>query len=95
MEFTIEAAFTRKVDTSYFAGTALDGYSQLGDKITMTGRETPQFDFGDSRLINKLTMDVVSYSVRENWVMGQWKVRHSYATPNNGDNPWLARFTGC
>ena len=95
MEFTIEAAFTRKVDTSYFAGTALDGYSQLGDKITMTGRETPQFDFGDSRLINKLTMDVVSYSVRENWVMGQWKVRHSYATPNNGGNPWLARFTGC
>jgi len=95
VEFTIEAAFTRKVDTSYFYGTALDGFAQLGDKITMTGRETPEFDFGDNKVLSKLTMDVMSYSARENFVMGKVVVRHKYDTPNNAGNPWLARFTGC
>ena len=95
VEFTIEAAFSREVDTSYFYGSAVDGYAQLGDKITMTGRETPEFDFGDNNLISKLTMDVTSYSVRENFVMGKVVVQHKYDTPNNAGNPWLARFTGC
>ncbi len=98
VEFTIEAAFTRKVETSYFYGSAVDGYAQLGDKITMTGRETPEFDFGDFKVIKDsaiLTMDVTAYSEREDWVMGKVVVVHKYDTPNNDGNPWLARFTGC
>jgi hypothetical protein len=95
VEFTIEAAFTREVDTSYFYGSALDGYSQLGDQITMTGRETPQFELGDEGLITKLTMDVIAYSVSENWVMGKTVIVHKYEYPNNAGNPWLARFSGC
>lgn len=95
MEFTIEAAFTRKVGTSYFYGSALDGFAQLGDKITMTGRETPEFHFGDQRIQRKLTMDVTAYSEREDWVMGKVVVEHTYDTPSNSGNPWLARFSGC
>jgi hypothetical protein len=95
VEFTIEAAFTRKVGTSYFYGSAIDGFAQLGDQITMTGRETPEFDFGDNKVLRKLTMDVTAFSVREDWVMGKVVVQHNYDTPSNSGNPWLARFTGC
>eukprot|EP00286_Rhodomonas_abbreviata_P022922 CAMPEP_0181315814 /NCGR_PEP_ID=MMETSP1101-20121128/15571_1 /TAXON_ID=46948 /ORGANISM="Rhodomonas abbreviata, Strain Caron Lab Isolate" /LENGTH=1134 /DNA_ID=CAMNT_0023423037 /DNA_START=135 /DNA_END=3540 /DNA_ORIENTATION=+ len=104
VEFTIQAAFTRSVDTSYFSGSALDGYSRTGDVITMTGRETPMFDFGDGfeQRLDKLEMTVIAYSVRENWFLGSTTLKgHVYPTPNNEDRdglssrPWLAKFTGC
>lgn len=95
VEFTIEAAFTRKVDTSYFAGSAPDGFAQLGDKITMTGRQTPEFDFGDGRVQNKLVMTVTAYSVSEDWIMGTTTLVHAFDTLNNAGAPFESRFTGC
>lgn len=95
MEFTIEAAYTRKVETSYFAGSAPDGFAQLGDSITMTGRQTPEFDFGDGRVQNKLVMSVTSYSVREDWILGKTTLVHNFDTINNNGAPFQAKFTGC
>ena len=95
VEFTIEAAYTRKVDTSYFAGSAPDGFAQLGDSITMTGRQTPEFDFGDGRMKDKLVMTVTAYSEREDWIMGTTTLVHTFDTINNAGAPFLATFTGC
>mmetsp|Transcript_28659 Transcript_28659/g.44878 ORF Transcript_28659/g.44878 Transcript_28659/m.44878 type:complete len:1164 (-) Transcript_28659:1820-5311(-) len=98
ISFTIEAAFTRNVETSYFQGTAADGFAQVGDRITMTGRETPIFDFGDGIVhrLDNLVMTVIAYSESENWILGSTTLPgHTYATPNDQGTPWLAKFSGC
>jgi len=104
VQFTVQAAFSRNVDTSYFKGSALDGFARVGDKVTMTGRETPMFDFGDGfeQRMDMLELTVIAYSVRENWILGEKVLPgHVYPTPNDEGRegspakPWFAKFTGC
>jgi len=95
VEFTVEAVFRRSNPTESFAGTAVDGFAQVGDTITLTGRETPRFYFGDDGFTNILKMQVKAYSTIEDWVMGDIKLKHMYPGPSDGGQPWLASFRGC
>jgi len=95
VQFTVEASYTRIVDTSYFRGSGADGYAQIGDMVVMVGRETPTFEFGDGFLADRLTMKVMAYSIESNWILGQAVFEHTYATPNNAGSPWVFKFAGC
>jgi len=57
---------------------------QVGDTITLTGRENPRFYFGDDTLLNVLRMTVTAYSSIEDWVMGEITVKHIYSRPRCG-----------
>jgi len=54
---------------------------QIGDTITMTGRESPRFYFGDGTMIDVMRVKVTAYSAIEDWVMGDTVVTHTYSTP--------------
>lgn len=61
----------------------------------MYGKEPPQLLYGDDSVATVLRMTVTSYSVMEDWVMGELRLRHTYSTPNNGGRPWLVQYVGC
>lgn len=66
VEFQLVNAFRR---TAY-AGTHADGFPQLGDIITESLGGTAFF-FGDGQMTGPLRYRVVSFSIEENWVLGE------------------------
>lgn len=54
---------------------------QVGDIITLTGREQPRFYFGDDGMMNIVKLTVTAYSELEDWVMGETKITHTFETP--------------
>ncbi|KAJ1467793.1 hypothetical protein T484DRAFT_1857553 [Baffinella frigidus] len=94
--FTLEVAYKRNItDTSYWKGTAPDLLSQVGDEITLFGRQAPQFYFGDGSVQSVIKAQVTAMSVQQDWVMGAAEMTHRYATPNNKGTPWYAQLVGC
>ena len=68
----------------------------IGDVIQLTGQESPQFLYGDSQLVQILSMTVTSYSLQRQWIMGEIHLEHQYSSPVSPDGtPWNAQFIGC
>lgn len=86
--------FKRNVTGSYFSGSAVDGLGAVGDELTLMGRESPQFYFGDGMIEMVPKMRVSAYSVAEDWIMGEYVKTYEYSAPNHNGQPWMARFTG-
>ncbi len=68
---------------------------QVGDIVTLTGRQTPKVYLGDSGIANVLRMTVTAYSVAEDWILGDVTIKHVYASPSNNGMPWEVQYTGC
>jgi len=92
---TVETAFRRNVGTTYFHGSAPDGFAQVGDTVTLTGRQTPKVYLGDATIVDVMRMKVTSYSVAEDWIMGEVYIEHTYETPSNKGVPWEVQYSGC
>jgi hypothetical protein len=105
VRFTIETAWRRSYDGNVKghglpneykagAGSGEDGFPVTGDELEVNGLEWPTFDTGDGHL-SYLTLTVAYYSVEEDWIYGVSTVDHTYLTPSDQGEPWVAKFTGC
>mmetsp|Transcript_22747 Transcript_22747/g.61858 ORF Transcript_22747/g.61858 Transcript_22747/m.61858 type:complete len:255 (+) Transcript_22747:119-883(+) len=95
VKFVLEVAFRRKIETAMFKGTAVDGFAQTGDIVTLFGTEDPEFNFGDSVIARSLKMKVTAYSVEEDWILGEVHLNHEYSGPTNSGLSWPVQFSGC
>jgi len=106
VNFLVETAWRRSYDGNYEkyhkgsstylggTGTGDDGYPVNGDEIEINGVEWPVLDAGDGTQAY-LTMTVSAYSKSEDWFFGEAIISHTYSTPSNQGEDWVASFTGC
>jgi len=95
VDFTLYMTWRRNYSSSYFKGSAPDGLSAVGDAIILNGKSWPTLALGDGALQQYISMTVLSFSSRDNWVHGVATASHTYATPNNAGAPWFVTFQGC
>eukprot|EP00960_Hanusia_phi_P066324 766376-Hanusia_phi.AAC.3 len=69
--------------------------AKTGDAIYLQGKEPPEFLFGDSTVAQNLKMVVTNVSYVGDWIQGEVRLSHTYATPTNGGKSWDAQLVGC
>jgi len=98
-DFTFIGAFRRNA----YTGTAGDGYPAIGDVITESIGATG-LNFGDGNFTPILQFKVISIDPAANWLLGvalepssltKTTITHTYASQNDGGNPWLADIYSC
>lgn len=101
VEFTLINAFRR--NSNLYPGTAPDGFVAIGDVISESVGNT-RMRFGDGNITNVLKYRVIAIDVANQWFLGvalqpgddtKATIDHTYVSPNNGGNPWIAEMFGC
>uniref|UniRef100_A0A7S0EZF1 LysM domain-containing protein n=1 Tax=Hanusia phi TaxID=3032 RepID=A0A7S0EZF1_9CRYP len=97
VKFTIESAWRRDYGSAYWKGSGADGLSVTGDLIFLNGRQWPIVSYGDTSMTSGdfVQLEVLAYSITNNWIFGRSILYHTYPSPNNQGLPWLVSFTGC
>lgn len=101
--FRVESRWRRSFSSkSVFAGSGADGRAITGDVVDVPGVQVSDQGIAGPVVLRSgdgaeypLTMTVTAHSVAEDYIFGFSLVEHTYPSPNNGGNDWIASLKGC
>ncbi len=101
VEFTVTAAFRR----CGYSGSHPDGCPDIGDTFDEDIGGT-ELNTGDGTVLApNLVFEVIAINIIQDWMVAKAEINqvgapdkkllHTYATPNNGGQPWVATISSC